>query len=324
MTVRLAAALLPSGQRRRYQEQWLADVQDADEAGLTPGRIARGAVWFAFGSLSRQLLGNEVRASLSWMQGAVGVFLLALIPFVIFVEDQLLGGKVVELRDSLDLFGEFMNSPFLLLTPVLAVLLSCTRLARELGNRFMSSARLRVRTESYLLGKVLVGSGWAFACFFAFTLIAFAVAYVLWPALGNPSIDPVGYNLTAADVVQDSWHRVTYSQLLQLGPWIYGLAYAAWVGFCAANYAALGMACLLIVRVRVLAMAIPFLLFFGQTAAAQLVAQPTWALSFSMIPWGYVQFPIVVGLAPTGILAILTCALWVLLLRRTDRLAALA
>jgi hypothetical protein len=45
--VRAAAALLPARIRDRYREQWLADVRDAKEAGLTTSSIALGAVSFA-------------------------------------------------------------------------------------------------------------------------------------------------------------------------------------------------------------------------------------------------------------------------------------
>ena len=44
ITARLAAALLPHGQRDRYSEQWRADVEGARELGLHPLGVALGAL----------------------------------------------------------------------------------------------------------------------------------------------------------------------------------------------------------------------------------------------------------------------------------------
>ena len=122
----------------------------------------------------------------------------------------------------------------------------------------------------------------------------------------------------------DSWHRATLSQWLETGTWVYGFAYSVWVGFCAAVYAALGLASLLLLRRRAVAMAVPFLVFFGQTVAAQLGGVPQWTLDASMFPFGLVQAPVVVGLAPTLVLAVLVGVLWVVVLRRLVRFENLA
>jgi hypothetical protein len=45
--VKLAAATLPTAQRDRYREQWLADLQDAPEQNVKPAQIALGAAAFA-------------------------------------------------------------------------------------------------------------------------------------------------------------------------------------------------------------------------------------------------------------------------------------
>lgn len=45
--VLLAVALLPAGRRDRCREQWLADLRDCAECGITPGAVAAGALRFA-------------------------------------------------------------------------------------------------------------------------------------------------------------------------------------------------------------------------------------------------------------------------------------
>ena len=186
--VSCAALAVPPYQRARYREQWLADLRDAGEVGVSRGQIVRGAFAFAGGSLSRSLLRRELRASFSWVQVAI-VVALAGVLFYVLVPDGALTGKTA-FRDRFDVFAGFMNNPFLLLTPVFVVLLTGTRFARELSHRFASSTRMRVRVESYVLAKLLVGCATAFVVFLLWTLIAFTIANVVWPALGDPSVDP--------------------------------------------------------------------------------------------------------------------------------------
>ncbi|AMB59054.1 hypothetical protein [Microterricola viridarii] len=45
--IRVAAATLPASMRKRYREQWLADVRDADELGLSRAAIVAGAFTFS-------------------------------------------------------------------------------------------------------------------------------------------------------------------------------------------------------------------------------------------------------------------------------------
>lgn len=317
-----AALAVPPYQRARYREQWLADLRDAGEVGVPRRQIVVGAFAFAGGSLTRSLLQRELRASFSWVQVGVLVALAGII-FYVLIPDGALTGKTA-FRDRFDVFAGFMNTPFVLLAPVLIVLLTGTRFARELAHRFASSTRVRVRVESYVLAKLLVGCGTAFVVFFAWTLLAYVIANLGWPLLGDPSVDPRGYDLTTASAVVDSWHRSTLSQWLQAGTWVYGFGYSAWVGFCAAVYAGLGLAMLLVLRQRVIAMAVPFVLYFGQTVAAQLLGGGQWSLQQSMFPFGMVQAPVLVGMAPTLLLAAVVLVLWAVLLRRLVRLENLA
>jgi hypothetical protein len=322
--VDIAALALPAHQRARYREQWHADLRDAVEVGLTRGQIVRGAASFAAGSLSRALLRTELRASLNWVQVVVVAVLVLIYVYVVFPEDGLLGGQRVVLRDRVDVFSELMNTPFIQLSPVFIVFLSCTRYARELGKRFVSTTRSRVRIESYVLAKLVIGCGTVFVVFFAWTFLAFVVAFAVWPILGDPSISPHGYGLTTVTAVTDSFGRFTFSQVLASGSWTFGLLYSIWVGFAASVYAALGIAALTLIPMRPVAMAVPFLVFFGESVAAQLVGLPYAALELSMFPFGVVQQSILVGVAPTLILALAVCGFWLVLFRRLVTVESLA
>jgi hypothetical protein len=56
--VRFAAWTLPKPMRDRYREQWLADLRDADEAGIQPSEIAFGSLAFAV-TLNRPFLAGS-------------------------------------------------------------------------------------------------------------------------------------------------------------------------------------------------------------------------------------------------------------------------
>lgn len=286
--------------------------------------MLRGVIGFAAGSLSRSLLRSELRASLNWVQVVVVLGLLATYLYVLFPEDSLLSGGKVELRDHLDVLREFLNTPFVQLVPVFVVLLACGRFASEIGHRYVSSTRVRVRVESYVLAKLIIGAGTAFVVFAVWAMLAFIVAFFLWPAIGDPSINPHDYGFTAASAVTDSYTRTTYSQLLQVGPWAYGIFYSVWLGLCAATYAAIGMAALMVIRRRPVALAVPFMLFFVQSAAFALLGLPGLALNASMFPFGLSQEAILVGVAPTAVVMASTVVVWLLLLRRLAKLENIA
>lgn len=311
-----AALWLPANTRGRHWEQWLADLRDAKELGLSRGQITRGAVRFSARALRRSVTGTAVRASFSWWQLVAAVGLLGIFLYVLFPADALLGGQKVGLRDHFDVFSQFMNTPFIQLTPVIVVMLSCTRFARDQVGRSRSGRKAPRRVETFTVAKLLVGCSTAFLVFFAWTILAFTIAFTIWPAIGDPSIQPQGYGLTAASAIADSFHRTTYSQLLAAGPWAYAVLFSTWVGFGASVYAALGMAALLVIRSRGAAFAIPFVIYFGETAVAEMLGSPSAALSFSMFPFGLVQQTIATGAAPTLILAVCVVGFWALILRR--------
>jgi hypothetical protein len=96
----------------------------------------------------------------------------------------------------------------------------------------------------------------------------------------------------------------------------YGVLYSAWVGFCASIWAALGMAALLLVPNRALALALPFVIYFAQFVAASLAGNVRGSFVASMFPFGYQQTTILAGVTPMLVLAAIVGAGWIALLRR--------
>ena len=228
------------------------------------------------------------------------------------------------LRDNFDVYLELMLTPATLIAPLVAAVIGCLPLFRELGNRFASSTRTRLPLRSYLQSRLVAALIGPFVAFFAFAFALFAIAFFVWPLLGNPSIHPDLYSMTAAQADADSLTRTTYSQLLALSPWGYGLLYAAWAGFGAATYSALGFAALLALPNRAVALAVPMILYIVETLAASLLDAPRFGLIFSLFPFGLAQAPIWQAAAPTLLLAGLTAGTLLWLVRAAGNSARLS
>lgn len=319
----VAAAALPPASRARYREQWLADLRDAGELGVSEGSIARGALGFALIAVPRQVLQAEFRAAFGWVSIAAAAIVVALpLAEMLLRHGFLTGGGIAP--SNAGIFAAAVDGFVPLLFPVLLMLVGCFRLFQELGDRFVVNTRTRVRIESYVYAKLLVAIGLAFVVFFVATFAAFTVAFVVWPAIGNPGVDTTGLLINGRPwQIEDTYRQYTYTQLLAAGPMPFGLFYSAWVGLGAATCAALGMACLLLVKRPVLGLAAPFLLLVAQHAAVILLGQDRLSVINSLFPFGYTQAPVIVGMAPLLVLVVLVTATWVVLLRRLARLEVL-
>lgn len=314
--VGIAAAMLPRETRSRYSEQWSADLRDADEIGVRRFQIVFGAFRVAAGTVHREVWGHELRATFSWIQPAILLLLLAIPLYFAVVPDdvfRIFGGGGVALAGGLGVFSNFMNSSPLiyLLFPIYVVLLSCLRLYKEVPK----SKRVTVRKEGYLFARLATAGGISFAVFALTTFLFFVLAFYVWPAIGNPSVDLGPYSLTPESAITSSFTATTYSQLLASGSMTFGILYSLWVGFCAAVWTSLAMAALLTVRNRPLALALPFLVYIGQWVVAELLGNVRASFAASTFPFGYQQTSIIAGAAPMLILAAIAAVIWATLLR---------
>jgi hypothetical protein len=227
------------------------------------------------------------------------------------------------LTDRFDVFSGMMNSPTVLVAP-LAGIVGAGRLSREIGARFVVSARMRAPVGRYLLAKIGAGCVVAALIVLPLPVVAYVTAYLVWPALGDPNVDLISEGLTPAAALAEAVADTSYSQLLAVSPEFYVTAYTLWLAFSTAVFCALGMAMLLIVRNRALAVVIPFLLYLTQDVLIQFAGNPTGALLHSIFPFGLQQSPILVAATPVLVLATGVTALWVVLVRNARRLPRLS
>lgn len=269
--------------------------------------------------MSGRLVLDQLRHSV----GPVKVLLCLLIVAVpVVLGSSGIGGVV--LRDNLDVYSRMMGSPLELILPLIAVLAGCLGFYQEIGNRFASNTRVRVDVKTYVGIRYLVAGVWGFAVFFLLAFVAFVVAFYIWPTLGNPSINPGSYHLTPEQAVQDSYGRANYTSLLQFGPLVFGLIYSVWVGLSGAIYAMLGIASLLLLRNRVLALALPFLLYFVETILAAILGSPNSGLVYSLFPFGLSPVPLLVAVLPTFVIGLATALTVWKTIRRAPLLEKLA
>jgi len=195
-------------------------------------------------------------------------------------------------------FSHIMITPFMFVFPLLAAFLGGLRMYSEVGHRFASLMATRQSMYRYLAGRLVGSAIVPFACYFLYAALAFVIAYFVWPAVGNPGVDPSNYQMTNAQAAQAELRDTSYSQLLGAGTLVYGFGYAAWLGISAAVYSIASVLCLVVLKNRLAAIALPAALYLGQSVLAIPLVGPQAALVFSVFPFGLTQLPMFVAATP--------------------------
>lgn len=202
-----------------------------------------------------------------------------------------------------------MSTPLAIVFPLAVVLLTCLRVHHELVNRFVANTRARQSVRHYVARRLASSAAIAFAIFFSHTFIAFLVAFVLWPHIGDPGIDPAGYGLTPEQAALESLGRSSYSFLLIHGDLAFGVGYALWLGAAAAAYSALGVCALMLITHQLLALVAPFLLYIAATLAFALAGAPQYGLLYSLFPGALEACDPLAAASPTLVVHALAVAL---------------
>jgi hypothetical protein len=253
-----------------------------------------------------QLLSQEVSVARRWRAYAIGAGIVLLAVAYGIVQ---MPGSVF--RNNLGIFDQLMISPIMLTLPLIAVLLGCLPLYEAVGHRFASNSRNRIDMREYVALKLIGAIVPSFVTFFAHSFLGFVIAFYVWPLLGNPAIDPGVYGFSAAEAARDGLTNSSYSSLLAAGPLTYGLLYSLWLGVGAATYAGLGVAALVVVPNRLFALALPFLIYFGETVLAALAGSPQAGVMYSLVPFGLQQTPMLEAAAPQLLVLAASVAVWV-------------
>ena len=139
--------------------------------------------------------------------------MLVLVPIVVGV-NAASGGSF---RDRSDVFAIMMLAPISLVLPLVVALSTCLRLYAQLTERFVANTRSRMSAREFVLRHMARAAGGSALIFFLYVFAAFVVAFYIWPLVGDPAIDPEGYNMNAAQAAAQSLERSSYSFLLEYG-----------------------------------------------------------------------------------------------------------
>lgn len=195
-------------------------------------------------------------------------------------------------------FSQILITPFMFVFPLISALLGSLRIYSEVSHRYASLVGTRRSTRRYFAGRLLHSAVVPFMCYFVYAGLAFFIAYFIWPHVGNPGVDPSNYGMTKAQAEQAELGDTSYSQVLGAGTLAYGFGYAAWLGISAAAYSMASVLCLVVLKNRLAAIALPSALYLGQSVLAIALVGPQAGLVYSVFPFGLTQLPVIVAAAP--------------------------
>lgn len=215
------------------------------------------------------------------------------------------------LSSQLNVFVLYLSSPLVLVIPFLAAWAGCARLYNELGHRHATNLRPRQSTVAFLRARLLTSFLTPGLIFGGSIAVVYAIAFLAWPLLGNPFIDPSINFLSSPKEVADYEQTLTaFSQLMALGTPVFGAVSALWFGFAAGVYGAFAAVAMILLQNRVLGLLLPLGVYIVETIAAAILVGPYAGLLYSLAPFGLQQSPIVITVLPTVLLAIGVAVAW--------------
>lgn len=228
------------------------------------------------------------------------------------------------LSSRLSVFLLYFGSPLVLVIPLLAAWAGNARLHAELGHRHPANLRSRMSTVAFLRARLLCSFLLPFVIFGASAVVVYVIAFLIWPLLGDPFIDPSVYHLASPQEVADSDQSLApFSQLMAFGSSAFGAGFALWFGFGAGVYGAFAAAAMILMQNRMLGMLLPLGAYIVQTIAAAILVGPYAGLLYSLAPFGLQQVPITTTVLPTMLLALGVALAWVWILRHPQDLPSL-
>lgn len=220
--------------------------------------------------------------------------LLMLYPFLNFMVNR----DSVSFRDKLDVFTYMLEGLLPLCFVLLATLVYLGYFSQEIKNRYLVYTRMRYPLRKMLRIKFTANLLLTFGTFFVFTFGYFLFTFYILPQSGLIRFEPEVYKLNEITVVQDSYTRHTFTQLLQYGTLTYGFLYSCWVGINAAVYAAIGFIMVLIIRNQFLALSIPFMFYILGSYVMGFGDLRRYRFPDSIFPYSSIQMPIWTAFVP--------------------------
>jgi hypothetical protein len=222
------------------------------------------------------------------------------------------------------LFGYMLTTPLTPILPIVAALIGCLPMYTAVGHRFVANTRARMSVRTFLSIKLIGAFAMVFFTFFLVAFIPFSLCFYVWPAIGDPGINPEVYGMSTAEAALAELGEYSYSNLLAINPLVFGLGYSLWLGVGAATYAGLGVAALVFVPNRNVAILLPFIVYLLQTVVSGLLGEPHLGLLYSLLPFGLQQTTVLAAAAPQLALLAIVAIIWGRIALRANREPRLA
>ncbi len=142
---------------------------------------------------------------LKWL----GLFVLAILPLV----QGLFEVQQGVFRDRLDIVSVIQTSPLVLVLPLVVTTFTSGYTYAEVRNRFSILLIIRSSYLDYMLARLSSAALTGFAVGIVLALPALVTAFVVWPLIGDPAIDPAVYNLSREAAQLDSLGRFSFTEL---------------------------------------------------------------------------------------------------------------
>lgn len=183
--------------------------------------------------------------------------ILFLYPYIIFF----IRKKSYVFRDALDVYTFMFEGILPLIFVFLAVFVYVGEFSNLLSERFIVYLRMRAPLKRILISCLCSNMVITFLVFFIFSFNLFIFSFYIEPSLGLVKYQPEVYKLNNKSVILDSFNRHTFTQLLEYGNFVYGLAFSAWIGLNALAYSTLGFFTVLLVKQKLLGITIPVIFY---------------------------------------------------------------
>ncbi len=190
-------------------------------------------------------------------------------------------------RDRLELFSLSWSNLMPLLFPLLIGVVFLSRLADEFSNGGTRAVRTRTPLGRFLAVRAARVAAVAFGVFALAVIVSWFHAFVTPSEQLGGLISPPEPGETHSDPSE----RYRFAGLLNIHPAVFGLFYAAWLGTNAAAYAVLGVAALVWVQNRFVALAVPFIVYLVLTVGPAVVGQESFSSSMAIFPFSLEQVP---------------------------------
>lgn len=211
-------------------------------------------------------------------------------------------------RTPVELFSlgfEFLALVF----PLLAGLLSGQRINDEVSKGFIRSVRTRTPIPRYLASAIRSGSLLDLAVFSCATFIWFLVCFVIDPSMMF-SGDTGTENPSWGHALEAAAGSATFTQLIAVSPWLYGVVYSAWVGIWAAVWGATTALLLVLVPNRLVGFSAPLGAYWLGNIVLSNLSLARWRSVSSAFPFSLQQQPILTALVPLAVWAAICGSLW--------------